>query len=115
MDEPAPRFMETSEVGEAKVTFVKREPRAPLLPAVDMPADLGTERSSPLFQRLRQLKDTDEPAADANEPTEPFAAPPGPAEEAEVTIVKPGGGKSLPPMGQGRSVRRFLKALQGDD
>ena len=94
---------------EATVTFVVRETRAPLLPSAELPSDLGTERNSALFDRLRSLDEAPEPPATTYSPSD--AAD----EEAEVTIV------SVEDLRQRREaeeragiVRRFRKALSGD-
>lgn len=94
---------------EATVTFVVRESRAPLLPSTELPSDLGTERNSALFERLRTLDEKPEPMGQTQSPAE--AAD----EEAEVTIV------SVEGLRQSREaderagiVRRFRKALSGD-
>ena len=95
---------------EATVTFVVRETRAPLLPSAELPSDLGAERGSALFERLRSLEEAPEPPGD-----DLFASPMSPSEEAEVTIV------SVESLKQRREaeeragiVRRFRKALSGD-
>jgi len=91
---------------EATVTFVRKKPRQPLLPAATMPADLGTQRRSALFDRLRSVKEEEEPAKTA-------FAPPEDAEEADVVIVPR---DSAAPQAEARAgrVRRFRKALSGD-
>jgi hypothetical protein len=94
---------------EATVTFVTREPRHSLLPTAELPADLGTERKSDLFERLRGVND--EPPL----PEGTFAPLNGDAEEAEVTIVTAETIEQRQKTEEraGR-VRRFRKALSGD-
>jgi len=94
---------------EATVTFVVRESRAPLPPSTELPPDLGAERNSALFERLRSLNEEPEPTGETYYP--PDAAD----EEAEVTIV------SVEDLRRRREtderagiVRRFRKALSGD-
>jgi hypothetical protein len=94
---------------EAMVTFVVREQRAPLLASAELSPDLGTERNSALFERLRGLGEAPEPADQTYSPSD--AAD----EEAEVTII------SAERLRQRREteeragiVRRFRKALSGD-
>ncbi len=50
---PHPNGWIAADLEEATVTFVRREP---LLPSAQLPADLGTERASALFERLRGLE-----------------------------------------------------------
>jgi hypothetical protein len=85
---------------EASVTFVRREPRAPLLPSADMSSDLGTTRKTQLFERLREVSDAEKQGGQSHE----RFTPPKLTEEAEVTIVT---------AEQARQ-RRFIKALSGD-
>ncbi len=94
---------------EATVTFVRREPRVPLLPSAQLPADLGTERKSELFERLRGLSVDPEP------PGEPVSPAKGSAEEAEVVIVSTEIARERQEAEDraGRA-RRFRKALSGD-
>jgi len=89
------------------VTFVRREP---LLPSAQLPADLGTERASALFERLRGLKEEQELAAG-----EAAFAPPKDADEAEVTIVSEEAAR-LRREAEERAgtIRRLRKALSGD-
>jgi hypothetical protein len=94
---------------EATVTFVVREHRAPLLPSAELPPDLGTQRNSALFDRLRSLEEPTAPPAETYSPSKDSG------EEAEVTIV------SVEGLRQRREaeerddiVRRFRKALSGD-
>lgn len=94
---------------EATVTFVVRESRAPLLPSAELPPDLGTERNSALFERLRTLEEAPEPAGETYSPSDAADA------EAEVTIV------SVEDLRRRREtderagiMRRFRKALSGD-
>jgi hypothetical protein len=93
---------------EASVTFVRRRTRQPLLPSAQLPADLGSERKSSLFDRLRAVKD------DA-EPEDAFALRATEAEEAEVVIVTSESlrEKAAAEVRAGQ-VRRFRKALSGD-
>ena len=63
---------------EATVTFVRRQA---LLPSAELPADLGSDRASALFERLRGL------AQELASPQGAIAARTGDAEEAEVVIV----------------------------
>jgi hypothetical protein len=94
---------------EATVTFVRREPRAPLLPSAQLPADLGTERKSELFERLRGLSDDPEP------PEEPISPAEGSAEEAEVVIVSTEIARERQEAeARAGRVRKFRKALFGD-
>jgi hypothetical protein len=95
---------------EATVTFVLKEPKGSLLQAAQLPADLGTERKTQLFERLREAAQG-EASAQGSEAFVPVAEP---AEEAEVRIVTPAGevthqARSSRPS----SVNRFLKALSG--
>lgn len=96
---------------EATVTFVTRAPRVSLLPATQIPADLGSERKTQLFERLRGVGD-----AAAPEPAhESFAASRGPVEEAEVTIMTAQAARQKQQADQRTgAVKRFLKALSGD-
>jgi hypothetical protein len=82
-----------------------------LLPATQIPADLGSERKTQLFERLRGVGD-----AAAPEPAhESFAASRGPAEEAEVTIMTAQAARQKQQADQRTgAVKRFLKALSGD-
>jgi hypothetical protein len=94
---------------EATVTFVVREQRVPVLPSGDLPPDLGTQRNSALFDRLRSL---DEPAAPAGEAFYPSRDS---GEEAEVTIISAEGVKQRRETEErDHIVRRFRKALSGD-
>jgi hypothetical protein len=95
---------------EATVTFVVREARAPLLPSADQSADLGTERKSALFDRLRDL---DEVAPEQAGQTHSLAD--AADEEAEVTIVTVEQLKEMRAADERAGiVRRFRKALSGD-
>jgi hypothetical protein len=98
-----------AEPEEAEVSFVRREP---LLPSAQLPADLGTDRASPLFERLRGLSE-EEPAP--SEPETPFASPIDDGGEAEVTIVS-GEASRRQRQAEERAgtVRRLRKALSGD-
>src|SRR6185295_12926570 len=79
-----PRGRPVAEPEEATVTFVRREP---LLPSAQLPADLGTERATALFERLRGLSGRHEPAE------APFSSLGG-ADEAEVVIVTAEGARA---------------------
>jgi hypothetical protein len=95
---------------EATVTFVTREPRAPLLPSLDQPVDFGTERKSALFNRLREVNP---PAGDGHSATkfEPAAGAP----EADVTILTQEAVQATQKSEERTNrVQRFLKALSGD-
>jgi hypothetical protein len=94
---------------EAEVSFVRREP---LLPSAKLPADLGTDRASPLFDRLRGLTE-EEASAPLSEPA--FLSPDDGAGEAEVTIVSSEGAR-LQREAEERAgtVRRLRKALSGE-
>jgi hypothetical protein len=94
---------------EATVTFVVRETRAPMLPSADLSPDLGTQRSSNLFERLRGLRPT--PA----QPADRVDAAATPVEEAEVTIIS-AEGLRLRREAEERAgfIQRFRKALSGD-
>jgi hypothetical protein len=94
-------FRPVPEPDEATVTFVVREPRGPMLPAAELPADLGTPRKSALFDRLRSLSGAPPPDEDCRPTLN------GPADEAQVEIVKEDGKKPS------ETVRRFMKALSG--
>lgn len=96
---------------EATVSFVRRQPRQPLLPSAQLPADLGTERKSKLFERLRSLTDEPEQPEAPASPT----LPKGEAEEAEVVIVTAEAAQEQRD-GEARAgrLRRFRKALSGD-
>jgi hypothetical protein len=98
-----------AEPEEAEVSFVRREP---LLPSAQLPADLGTDRASPLFERLRGLKEEEQAPT---EPETPFASPIDDGGEAEVTIVS---GEAARRQRQAEeragTVRRLRKALSGD-
>ena len=106
----APRVGRTvAEPEEAEVSFVRREP---LLPSAQLPADLGTDRASPLFQRLRGLSEEEQAPT---EPETPFASPIDDGGEAEVSIVS---GEAARRQRQAEekagTVRRLRKALSGD-
>ena len=112
MQEPpaAPRVgRAVAEPEEAEVSFVRREP---LLPSAHLPADLGTDRASPLFERLRGLSEEEQAPT---EPETPFASPIDDGGEAEVTIVS---GEAARRQRQAEekagTVRRLRKALSGD-
>jgi hypothetical protein len=98
-----------AEPEEAEVSFVRREP---LLPSAHLPSDLGTDRASPLFERLRGLREEEQAPA---EPETPFASPIDDGGEAEVSIVS---GESARRQRQAEekagTVRRLRKALSGD-
>ena len=98
-----------AEPEEAEVSFVRREP---LLPSAQLPADLGTDRTSPLFERLRGLREEEQAPA---EPATPFVSPIDDGGEAEVTIVS---GEAARRQRQAEeragTVRRLRKALSGD-
>jgi hypothetical protein len=94
---------------EATVTFVVREARPPLLPSAELPPDLGTERNSALFDRLRSLDEAPAPPGETYSPSKLSG------EEAEVTIVSVEGLKQRREAEErGNIVRRFRKALSGD-
>jgi hypothetical protein len=106
----APRVGRTvAEPEEAEVSFVRREP---LLPSAHLPSDLGTDRASPLFERLRGLREKEQAPV---EPETPFASPIDDAGEAEVSIVS---GEAARQQRQAEekagTVRRLRKALSGD-
>ena len=105
---PRPHGRAALDGEEATVTFVRREP---LLPSALLPADLGTERASALFERLRGLEEKQGPAT-----TEAAFAPPnGDAEEAEVTIVSAEGARvRREAEARADTIRRLRKALSGD-
>jgi len=92
---------------EATVTFVRRES---LLPSARLPADLGTDRDTALFERLRGLEDKRQPPAG-----EAAFAPPKDADEAEVTIVSAEATR-LRREAEERAgtIRRLRKALSGE-
>ena len=105
---PAPPV--STDPPEATVTFVVRESSAPILPSADLPPDLGTQRNSDLFERLRNLR------ASPPQPTGgQVDAPAAPVEEAEVTIIS-AEGLRLRREAEERAdfVQRFRKALSGD-
>ena len=104
---PHPNGWTAADQEEATVTFVRREP---LLPSAQLPADLGTERASALFERLRGLEEKQELAAG-----EAAFAPPKDAEEAEVSIVSEEAAR-LRREAEERAgtIRRLRKALSGD-
>ena len=105
---PEPRRHAVADPEEATVTFVRREP---LLPSAHLPADLGTDRASALFERLRGLQEEQEPAA--SEAT--FASPNDNAEEAQVTIVSAESARLRREAEQrAGTIRRLRKALSGD-
>ena len=110
-EEPAaPRVgRAVAEPEEAEVSFVRREP---LLPSAHLPSDLGTDRASPLFERLRGLSEEEQAPT---EPETPFASPIDDGGEAEVTIVS---GEAARRQRQAEekagTVRRLRKALSGD-
>ena len=94
---------------EATVTFVVRETRAPLLPSAELPSDLGTERNSALFERLRSLDPAPPPAGATYSPSDASD------EEAEVTIITADGLRQRRETEERAGiVRRFRKALSGD-
>jgi len=103
-----PRGRPVCDPEEATVTFVRRES---LLPSARLPADLGTDRDSALFERLRGLSEEQEPAAGGAT----FASPNDNAEEAEVTIVSAESAR-LRREAEERAgtIRRLRKALSGD-
>ena len=108
VEAPAPPV--STDPPEATVTFVVRETSAPMLPSADMPPDLGTQRNSDLFERLRGLRAAPpQPAGDRVD------APAAPVEEAEVTIIS-AEGLRLRREAEERAgfVQRFRKALSGD-
>ena len=87
-----------------------RETRSPLLPSAEQSADLGTERKSALFDRLRDL---DEVAPEQAGQTHSLAD--SADEEAEVTIVTVEQLKEMRAAEERAGiVRRFRKALSGD-
>jgi hypothetical protein len=104
---PHPNGRAVADQEEATVMFVRREP---LLPSAQLPADLGTERATALFERLRGLEEEQELAA-----TETAFAPPKDAEEAEVSIVSVEAAR-LRREAEERAgtIRRLRKALSGD-
>jgi hypothetical protein len=104
---PPPNGRPAADQEEATVTFVRREP---LLPSAQLPADLGTERASALFERLRGLEEEQELVAN-----EAAFAPPKDAEEAEVSIVSAEAAR-LRREAEERAgtIRRLRKALSGD-
>jgi hypothetical protein len=104
---PPPNGPIAADQEEATVTFVRREP---LLPSARLPADLGTDRDTALFERLRGLEDKRQPPAG-----EAAFAPPKDAEEAEVTIVSAEATR-LRREAEERAgtIRRLRKALSGD-
>lgn len=93
---------------EASVTFVRREPRPSLLPSAELPPDLGVNRKSVLFERLRGVAGMHE------ETPASYTVPSGDAKEADVVIVTPED-KQLQKLADERAgrVRRFVKALAG--
>lgn len=98
-----PHGMAGTEPDEATVTFVRREP---LLPAAQLPADLGSLRASELFERLRGVSDGVEQAP---------ASPRVEAEEAEVVIFTEEGARAQrEAVARAGTVRRLRKALSGD-
>jgi hypothetical protein len=98
-----------AEPPEATVTFVVRESRAPLLPSAELPPDLGTERNSALFDRLRSLDEVPAPPGETYSPSRDSG------EEAEVTIVSAEGLRQRRQVEERDNiVRRFRKALSGD-
>jgi len=104
---PLPGGCSAADQEEATVTFVRREP---LLPSARLPADLGTDRDTALFERLRGLEEKRQPPAG-----EAAFAPPKDAEEAEVTIVSAEATR-LRREAEERAgtIRRLRKALSGD-
>jgi hypothetical protein len=104
---PPPNGPTAADQEEATVTFVRREP---LLPSARLPADLGTNRDTALFERLRGLEEKRQPPAG-----EAAFAPPKDAEEAEVTIVSAEATR-LRREAEERAgtIRRLRKALSGD-
>lgn len=108
---PAPeaRMQPAADWEEATVTFVTREARPSLLPSAALPADLGTDRKSTLFERLRGVKDQ------LDGDSEAFAPPSPTTEEAEVTILTPEAREELRKAeARAGTVRRLRKALSGD-
>jgi hypothetical protein len=94
---------------EATVTFVVRESRTPLQPPVEPPSDLGTERNSARFDRLRSLDEAPQPAGRTLFHSDVAD------EEAEVTIVSAERLKQMREADKRSGiVRRFRKALSGD-
>jgi hypothetical protein len=94
---------------EATVTFVVREPRAPLLPSAELPPNLGPERNRASLERLRNLNGEPPPPDATHSPSKDGA------EEAEVTILSAEGLKQRREAEERDSiVRRFRKALSGD-
>ena len=94
---------------EATVTFVVRETRAPLLPSAELPSDLGTERNSALFERLRSLDPAPPPPGATYSPSDASDV------EAEVTIITADGLRQRRETEERAGiVRRFRKALSGD-
>ena len=105
---PHPNGRAVADQEEATVSFVRREP---LLPSAQLPADLGTERASVLFERLRGLGEHSGPAAT----TAAFARPSDGAEEAEVSIVSAEGARERREAEErAGTIRRLRKALSGD-
>ena len=104
---PPPNGWIAADQEEATVTFVRREP---LLPSAKLPADLGTDRASALFERLRGLEEEQELAV-----TETVFTPPKDADEAEVSIVSEEASR-LRREAEERAgtIRRLRKALSGD-
>jgi hypothetical protein len=98
-----------AEPPEATVTFVVRQQRAPLPSSAELSPDLGAQRNSALFDRLRSLEE--EPASRA----ESYSPSTDSGEEAEVTIVSAEGLRQRREAEERNTiVRRFRKALSGD-
>ena len=105
---PPPNGPTASDQEEATVSFVRREP---LLPSAQLPADLGTDRASALFERLRGLEEERAGRRKARRPSLPSQD----AGEAEVTIVSAEAAR-LRREAEERAgtIRRLRKALSGD-
>ena len=87
-----------------------REARAPLLPSAELPSDLGTERTSALFDRLRSLDEAPAPPGETYSPSKVSG------EEAEVTIVSVEGLKQRREarwLGSGRPGQRHHRRRPG--
>ena len=94
---------------EATVTFVVRETRAPLLPSAELPPDLGTERNSALFDRLRSLEEAPEPPGETYSPSDAATRKPrSPSSRSEDLRQRREAEE------RAGIVRRFRKALSGD-
>lgn len=104
---PHPNGRAAADPEEASVSFVRREP---LLPSAQLPADLGSERASALFERLRGLEEEQALAA-----TEGAFTPPKDADEAEVSIVSEEDARLRREADErAGTIRRLRKALSGD-